>query len=58
MSIIKKNRNDLFDILAKFGDINFAISNAEKLDNQTGIVKGNPSTGVYKFLKHFQRYIE
>lgn len=56
----KKKKENLYEILCKYGSVDQAIRYAEKLDKNlvNNCVKTNPSTGVYFFVKHFILYLK
>lgn len=59
----KKNSTNIFDILEKYGDRNFAISNAKKLqelhnnNDVKSFSKMNPSTTLYLLIEELYKYI-
>jgi len=54
--LYEKNLTNLYDLLSEYGNVEFAIENAKKLD--LGDKKTNPSTGIYKFMEYFLPYTE
>lgn len=56
----EKNREDLYELLEKYGNIESAIKFAKKLDYELESVndKRCPSTGIYTFLLYFSRYLK
>lgn len=53
----EKNKENMYDILERCGgSIDDALKYAKKLEAQNGI--NNPSTGVYKLIEYFGKYLK